>query len=94
MEITKNEYGEPVYDKENFDIKTMDELVVGDIVLIKQNVAKILSKSKSFPGKHGYSKVYIKCVGLFDDKLYEEMTRSECNILIPKIHYNILNFNN
>lgn len=91
-QIQCNEYNEPIYDKNLFCCVTVKDLQIGEHMIIKGNVVKILQKSTSHPGKHGHPKCYFKCIGVFDNKTREDIIPSTHLILKPILLYDIYDF--
>lgn len=91
-EIKYDNYGEIIYDKNKFNVKFVENLIIGDIVIIFNNIGKIISKKSSHASKYGHDKIYIKCIGVFDDNLYEDIIPCNHSIFLPIIKYKLFDF--
>lgn len=97
MSVDYDDYGELKYDKNNYNIKKMNELAIGDIVMLKECPGKIinyLASKHKIRGTRGLPKVYIECIGLFDDCVRQEIDKCDKIILLPIIQTETLGFVN
>lgn len=75
-----------ICDERYFSIKNVDEVIIGDIIIVKNNVGIIIEIYKSECEERKISHAYVKCVGIFDNNKYEEIYNLDTYVLIPKIH--------
>ncbi len=61
----------------------MGELREGKYVLIDDHPCRVVSMSKSKPGKHGAAKVNIVAISLFDGSKHTLMKSSDADVEIP-----------
>ena len=91
-QIQFNEYNEPTYDKTKFSHKSIIDFKIGDYIIIKGHVCKVLHKSIGGCGKHGSPKVLIRCIGVFDDKIREDIIPATHEILEPIVTFSTYEF--
>ena len=89
MIIRLDNYGEYIYDKNIYTLKKYNELVIGEIVMLKDFPGKITNIS--YGRKNGMCK-FIKCVGIFDDIERENIELSDYPILLPIIQTKQMEF--
>lgn len=81
MEIKYNDYGEPIYDTNYFDIKVVNDLCTGNIIVYKNNLCKI---SKILKMSKNYLR-WIYATNVFTDVETDSVFYETEHILIPKI---------
>jgi translation initiation factor 5A len=64
---------------------TMGDLKVGRYVIIDEHPCKIVSQSKSKPGKHGAAKINIDAISVFDGSKHTLMKPSDSDVEVPVI---------
>lgn len=72
-------------DSELYQFGAMNELHVGNYMMIKNYPCKITEKSVSKTGKHGSSKAHVVGKDIFTDKKYEEIFGSSDKVQVPNI---------
>lgn len=72
-------------DSELYQFGSMNELNVGNHMMIKNYPCKITEKSVSKTGKHGSSKAHVVGKDIFTDKKYEEIFGSSDKVQVPII---------
>jgi translation elongation factor P/translation initiation factor 5A len=82
---------------DNFETKIVNDLIIGDIVMIKNNICKITDKIYSHQdfspkSKFGQPNILIKCVGVFDDNERFDIFPYKYNIQLPKINIKTILF--
>ena len=90
--IRFNEYNEPTYDKTKFSHKLIKDFEIGNYIIIKGHVCKVLHKSVGGCGKHGWPKVFIRCIGVFDDKIREDIIPATHEKLEPIVTFSTYEF--
>jgi translation initiation factor 5A len=71
------------FDETMLQFDSMNNLNIGDYIMIKNYPCKIVSKSCSKTGKHGSSKAHIVGKDVFTDKKYEEIFGSSDKVQVP-----------
>ncbi len=61
----------------------MGELREGKYVLVDEHPCRVVSMSKSKPGKHGAAKVNVVAISLFDGSKHTLMKSSDADVEIP-----------
>lgn len=89
MELTYNQYNEPIYDKKYFDLIKSKNILLDDLIYLKNQVSKVINISHS---KKKYSnKMYVECVNIFTNEKLSDIFPNNYDILIPIIH--VQNYN-
>lgn len=80
--------------EENIEFVTVNELRIGDYIVLNDGACVILSIAKSHPGKHGSAKALIIARNIFTDKKIETICPVSHMIKCPivtKTNYVLLN---
>ena len=73
------------YEESLFDKRIINDIEIGDIIMIKLNVCVVTNKTLSSLGRHSNPKMAITCKGIFDDEKYYDITPVNFSIFYPKI---------
>ncbi len=82
-DIKYNDYDEMIYDKNKYNVKNAGELIIGDVIVVRDNIGKIIKKSASHVGKHGQTKILVECAGVFDNNKYDDIIPDNFKIFLP-----------
>ena len=64
---------------------TIKELKPGNFVIIDGEPCKVVSRTKSKPGKHGASKIRLEAMGIFDGRRRFLLKPSSADVIVPLI---------
>ena len=92
--IKYNDYNEIIYDKNKYNVKKTEELIIGDVIVVRDNIGKIIKKSASHTGKHGKIKFFFECVGVFNNNKYDDIIPDNFIIFLPILKFTIFTFVN
>ena len=81
MEIKYDNSKKLIYDDKYFITKTINEINVSDLIMIGNNVCKILNKNMSYDN----IKIFIKCINIFNDTKCDDILYNEQIVYIPII---------
>ena len=94
-EIKHDDYGNVICDKNKYNVKIIKDLDIGNIIVLKNNIVKIIETHVSHPKrKYSREKRFVDCVGIFDDKKYTDVIFTDHLIFSPILKYDIFEFVN
>lgn len=63
----------------------LNELKIGSFILIDNIPCRVVSMTKSKPGKHGAAKIRLEAIGLIDDRRRSIVNSSDARVEVPII---------